>query len=114
MLDPSLTTEEERIVAVFHDMKEDCGVTDNDLRGWGCSEATVEALDYLTKRPEEEDDYGAFIERIRKGPELARKVKLSDLRKNSDLSRIENPNAHDYKRLAKYEWAIKVLEEVAA
>ncbi len=106
----SMQDEAARIVAVLHDTIEDCGITIDDLRSLGYSEQVLEALDYLTKRREEEDDYDAFIERIRSGPPIARAVKLADLRDNSDISRIVEPTEWDFKRLEKYKRAIRRLE----
>src|ERR1051326_3266578 len=51
MMDPILETKEEKKVGALHDTKEDCGVTDEDLREWGYSEPVIEALRYLTKLP---------------------------------------------------------------
>ena len=110
MLDPLLTTEDERIVAVLHDTVEDCDITLDTLREYGYSEEVVEALSFLTKLPEEEDDYDAFIARVMTGPVIARKVKRADLRDNSDITRISNPTERDWKRQEKYQRAIAQLE----
>jgi (p)ppGpp synthase/HD superfamily hydrolase len=103
-----LATEEERITAVLHDVVEDCGVTLGQLRDLGYGDAVVEALDFLSRRPEE-DRYDAFIRRIQAGPDLARKVKLADLADNMDLSRIAEPTARDHQRVQKYRRAAAML-----
>ena len=41
---------------------------------------------------------------------IARKVKLADLRDNSDLSRIAQPTDKDRQRIEKYQRAIEYLE----
>ncbi len=105
-----LETDEERIVGVLHDVVEDCGVTLADLRGMGYSDTVVDALDFLTKRPEEEDDYSAFIERVRQGPVLAIKVKLADLADNMDPARRTEYTEKTRKRQAKYQRAVIVLK----
>ncbi len=87
-----LRGEKARIVGVCHDTEEDCGATAELFRRLGYDEEVIEALDYLTKRPEEEGDYEAFIRRIKSGPALAVEVKLADLDDNTDLSRIPNPS----------------------
>ena len=120
MLDPSLRTVEERITAVLHDVMEDCGVTPKLLHRLGYSDAVVEALGFLTKREEEKGKvaggagYDAFIERVSQGPELARKVKLADLRDNADLSRLERAGIKlgeaDFKRQERYKRAMEKLE----
>lgn len=109
-----LETDEERIVGVLHDVIEDCGVTLADLRGMGYSETIVNALDFLTKRPEEDADYSAFIERIRQGPVLAIKVKLADLADNMDPTRRTEDNEKTRKRQAKYQRAVDILTEALA
>ena len=121
MLDRSLTTEVERMTAVLHDTVEDCGITVDFIRKRGYPGSVVEALEYLTKRPEEEaadgdsrDErerkYAAYIERVASGPPLVRKVKLADLRHNADLSRFKSPSRWDIERTEKYTRAIARLE----
>jgi (p)ppGpp synthase/HD superfamily hydrolase len=103
----AMATEEERIVAVLHDVVEDCPK-------WSLSRlveerfgpSVVSALDALTRRKGE--TYDAFIERLSAKP-LARRVKLADLADNSDLSRIASPTEVDLARLEKYRRATRVL-----
>ena len=104
-----LQTEEEQIVGVLHDTLEDCNISPEELRVHGYNKNILEALDFLTKRPEEEEDYNVFIERINQGPELARRVKIADLRDNMDLSRFSHPTEKDYRRKEKYERALAIL-----
>ena len=105
-----LKSERARIVGVLHDVVEDCGVSLDDLRAKGYDEQVVEALDFLTKRPEEEDDYDSFISRVAMGPDLARQVKMADLEENMDLSRIEKPAESDLIRVQKYKRALATLK----
>jgi (p)ppGpp synthase/HD superfamily hydrolase len=111
-----LETEKERIIAVLHDVLEDCDVTPKDLRDMGYDKEIIEALDFLTKRKEEEGDYDAFIERIRRGPIVAIKVKLADLADNMDpvRRRVKEENSRYERRMEKYRRAKAVLEEVRA
>jgi (p)ppGpp synthase/HD superfamily hydrolase len=102
------STDEERIVALLHDVVEDTALTLDDLRCEGFSKQIVEAIDRLTRRPGE--SYDQFIERI-KGNDLARRVKILDLEDNSDLSRIPNPSEVDKRRLEKYRKALSVLRD---
>ena len=97
---------EERIVAVLHDVVEDCGVSFEQLRAEGFSEEVVAAVDAVTRR--ETETYEEFV--LRAGANaVGRRVKLADLEDNSDLSRIAQPTARDFERLAKYQRAIAVL-----
>lgn len=102
----NLSTMEERITAVLHDVVEDCGVLLEDLRKEGFSESVIEAIDSVTRRPDE--TYEAFVLRAASNP-LGRRVKLADLENNSDLSRIANPTARDYERIEKYSRAIETI-----
>ena len=102
-----LTSAEERIVAVLHDVCEDCpGWTFERLRGEGFSEEILAALDSVTKR--EGEPYEGFALRAAANP-IGRRVKLADLRDNSDLSRITTPSVKDHQRIAKYARAIELI-----
>ena len=90
----TMTSTEERIVAVLHDVCEDCpGWTLEILRGEGFSEEILAALDSVTKRKGE--PYEEFVMRAVANP-IGRRVKLADLVDNSDLSRISHPWARDH------------------
>jgi (p)ppGpp synthase/HD superfamily hydrolase len=102
-----VSTTEERIVAVLHDVVEDCGVSLEDLRLEGFPEVVIEAIDSVTRRSEE--PYETFVRRAASNP-IGRLVKLADLEDNSDLSRIANPSARDHKRIAKYRRAIEAMQ----
>jgi (p)ppGpp synthase/HD superfamily hydrolase len=101
-----LEDEQDRIVAVLHDVVEDTTVTIEELRTEGFGEEPLEALECLTKRPSE--DYSAFIDRAGSNA-ISRRVKLADLADNSDLSRIANPSSEDRARMEKYAAAIRRL-----
>ena len=101
-----VNTLEERIVAVLHDVVEDCGINFDDLRKEGFSEAVLMAIASVTKVSGE--SYEAFIERVAQNP-IGRVVKLADLEENSDLSRIAQPSWEDLERVEKYRRAIGVL-----
>ncbi|AXA52922.1 HD domain-containing protein [Pseudomonas thivervalensis] len=101
-----LAHDEERIVAVLHDVVEDTTTTLADLRNEGFSEAVLGAIDALTKC--EGETYQAFIERAARDP-LARRVKLADLAENSDLSRMNKPSQKDLDRMEKYHKATDYL-----
>lgn len=104
-----VSTNEERIAAVLHDVVEDSEWTLEQLEAEGFSNDIIEAIDALTKRTGE--DYQAFVLRAGANP-IARKVKLADLADNSDIARIANPTERDYERLEKYRKAIAILKEI--
>jgi (p)ppGpp synthase/HD superfamily hydrolase len=104
-----MKTDDERIVAVLHDVCEDCPGWDTArLRQEGFSEEIIEALDRVTKR--EGEEYEAFALRAAGHP-VSKAVKLADLRDNSDLSRIPAPTLRDIERVKKYSNAIALIEQ---
>lgn len=99
-------TEDEKIVAVLHDVVEDTAVTLDDLRREGFAESLIEAVDALTKRPGESRMDAA--RRLR--PNLiARAVKIADVRHNLDPSRLRNPGPADERRMAEYREVLQYL-----
>lgn len=118
----SLDTEEERMVGVLHDVVEDTRekprpedrITFEKLREWGYPDSVVEAIEHVTKRPEEEGEegYRFFVERAKRNA-LARKVKLADLADNLDVSRLAPPLRHsDLERINRYLDALRTLKQV--
>lgn len=94
-------------VALLHDVVEDAGVTLNDLRAEGFPEAVIEAIALMTH--DDSVPYLEYVDRLKSNP-LAKKVKLADLRHNSDLSRLDNIQEKDTERVEKYKKAIELLE----
>jgi hypothetical protein len=101
-----VSTTEERITAVLHDVVEDCGISLEELRAEGFSEIVIEAINSITRKPDE--SYETFVRRAAANP-VGRQVKLADLEDNSDLSRIANPSVRDHERIAKYRRAIETI-----
>ena len=91
-----------RIVALLHDVVEDAETSMEDLRAAGYPEDLLAALDCLTRRSEE--TYEEFIERIAPN-ELARRVKLADLKDNMDLTRLSEVTEKDRTRMERYKAA---------
>jgi (p)ppGpp synthase/HD superfamily hydrolase len=107
-----VSSNEERIVAVLHDVCEDCpGWTFDRLRAEGFSEKILAALDTVTKRDGEA--YEDFVRRAAGNP-IGRAVKLADLQDNCDLSRISNPTQRDFERIEKYKKAIDLIGRLPA
>ena len=101
-----METEDETVVALLHDVMEDCGKTPDDLRALGISERAVEALVLLTH--EQGVPYLDYVRAIKDNP-LAVTVKLADLQHNSDLTRLDDVRMRDIERLCKYREARAVL-----
>ena len=100
-----LDSEEDKIIAMLHDVIEDTFLTEEDLRPV-FGDKIVDIVVLLTKVKGE--DYFDYINRI-KGNEIATRVKLADIKHNSDISRITNPTKKDYDRLEKYNKAKAIL-----
>ena len=103
-----METEEEKAVALLHDVIEDTEYTEADLINAGIPENVVDAVKAIT-HPEGQDYY-EYLQEVKKNP-LALKVKIQDVMHNSDISRIERPTEKDYARLEKYKKAMKILNE---
>lgn len=91
--------EELQCIALLHDVIEDTKTTWKDLREIGCTERVIEAVSALTKFPGQSyDEYkeGIFAN------EDAMKVKMADLRHNSDIRRLKGISQKDIDRMAKY------------
>ena len=102
-----MESENEKIVAVLHDIVEDTPVTLEQLAREGFDTEILNAVDRVTNRPEE--SYDDFIIRAASNP-IGYKVKMADLNDNLDISRIPNPTQKDFQRLSKYRKAIRTLE----
>lgn len=75
----SLNTIEEKIVGVLHDVVEDTNITFDDLVNYGFTKDIICALKYLTR--DKKLKYFDYIEKIKEN-DLARRVKLADLKDN--------------------------------
>lgn len=103
-----MTTDEEKAVALLHDIIEDTDVTASELLARGLPITVVEAVDALTKK--DNQNYAAYLAGVKKNG-LATAVKLADLKHNSDLSRLEKITKKDRDRAEKYRKAIEFLSE---
>ena len=98
------------MVALLHDVVEDTDYTLEDLARMGFPEWALSALKLLTH--DKRVPYLDYVAAIRHDP-IARAVKLADLRHNSDLSRLTDPDASALARVEKYRRAIALLEAEA-
>ena len=93
-------------VALLHDVVEDAGVSLEKLEACGFPDEVVDAVAILTH--DKRMPYMDYIAMVKRN-DLARKVKIADLKHNSDLSRIERLTEHTFERSAKYSTALKYL-----
>ncbi|MFT4021650.1 MAG: HD domain-containing protein [Acinetobacter sp.] len=105
-----MRTDEQRIVAVLHDILEDTDATVVDLISLGFSQDIISAVEALTRRDGESRIEAAW--RAVKNP-LAREVKLADVSDNLDINRISHPTERDFKRLKEYQQVQQILQQNA-
>jgi (p)ppGpp synthase/HD superfamily hydrolase len=102
-----MDTEDECIVAILHDVVEDTDVTFEELEK-EFSNKIIEALKLLTH--DKKVPYDEYIVKLKNNP-IAKKVKLADLKHNSDKTRLDHLTPKDIIRNKKYENAIKILSD---
>lgn len=92
--------EELQCIALGHDVIEDTKVTYKDLRDAGISERVINGIWRLTKQPGQ--TYDEYKEGVFSSVD-AMKVKLCDLRHNTDIRRLKGVTEKDIARIAKYQ-----------
>ena len=80
-----LETESEICTALLHDVLEDSSISLQDISKAGFGIDIIDALKVLTHQ--KDTPYMEYIEKVRENP-IARRVKLADLRHNSDTGRL--------------------------
>lgn len=103
-----MTDENTTVVALLHDIVEDTDYTIADLKAMGFNSAIIEAIELMTH--DDSVPYMEYVKGIREN-EIARAVKLADLKHNSDLTRLDVIDEKASGRKKKYEEAIRLLEE---
>ena len=96
-------TDDEEImaIAVLHDSVEDNkNITYRYLMEEGLSLRVIEGVAALTKLPGE--DYESYKNKVKQNPD-AIKVKMADLRHNSDIRRLKGITQKDIDRVVKYQ-----------
>lgn len=97
-----------KAAAVLHDIVEDGLVTFQYLEDQGILFPVRELIDKLTKRDWE--TYEDYIYRLSVDEQSIR-IKLADLRDNSDITRLKGMREKDFKRILKYHEAYIKLEK---
>lgn len=103
-----MNSEDEKAVALLHDVVEDTFITLADLAKRGFSKEIIEAVDAITKRTGE--DYRTYLGRVKTNP-IARVVKIADIYHNMNLKRLKKPKEKDFARMEKYKSALAFLNE---
>lgn len=104
----AMSNDQEKIVAILHDVVEDSDWTFERLKEEGFEDSVIESLRCVTKHSEEED-YQEFIKRAATN-KIATKVKMADIEDNLDLSRLGTLTEKDLTRIEKYKKALKYLK----
>ena len=104
----SMDDEISTVCALLHDVVEDTETTFEGLAAMGFPTEVIEVLTLLTH--EDGVPYMDYVERISHN-HTATKVKIADLRHNSDLSRMDEGEIDEYaiKRTEKYKSALALL-----
>jgi (p)ppGpp synthase/HD superfamily hydrolase len=102
----SLVGHVDQMAAVLHDAVEDTDLELHDLAEAGYPAAVVAAIDGLTHRTNE--SYEEYIERVAAN-DVARRVKIADLRENLANNRRAPEAPGNADRIARYESALERL-----
>ena len=94
------------VVALLHDVVEDTNITLENLRSMGFCEEVLTALALLTRK--KGVPYMDYIAAIA-GNQIARLVKIADLRHNMDVTRLNGVDEKTRQRLMKYQGALEFL-----
>lgn len=105
-----MDTEHEVCAALLHDVMEDTDTTADDLVAVGIPREYVNTC--LLLRHSQGVPYMDYVEALKDDP-VARRVKIADLKHNSDLSRLDGePTEKDLQRVEKYRKALELLGEI--
>ena len=97
-------------IAVLHDIVEDTPVTYHLLVGYGMSDRVIDGVRAMTKQPGQTPE--EYLAQILANPDAIR-VKMADLRHNSDIRRLKGVTEKDIKRIEKYNKMYEVLKQHA-
>ena len=103
-MDDELST----ICALLHDVVEDTEMTLEDISNLGFGDDVCRVLSLLTHK--DDVPYMDYVREIAKNP-TATKVKIADLKHNSDLTRLDIIDEWAIKRKEKYSEALRILGE---
>lgn len=99
---------EYRVIAVLHDVVEDCGVNARQLVDLGLEMWEIESIFTLTKY--EGLSYEEYVEGVLSNVP-AMHVKMADLEHNSDIRRLKGVTEKDIARIIKYQEFYSLIKE---
>lgn len=100
--------DELRCIAVMHDLIEDTDYEIEDLIALGFSDRVTRGIQLLTH--DSKIPYMDYVTNLKSNDD-ARKIKMADLRHNSDITRMKGLREKDFKRLEKYHRAYSFLKD---
>lgn len=104
--------EELMCIALGHDLLEDTDVSSRMLLDFGFSDRVVDGILNLTKR--DGQSYDNYKQQVLNSRDAMR-VKLCDLRHNSDIRRLKGVSEKDVARIAKYhKFYLEIQEKLNA
>lgn len=102
--------EELQCIAVLHDVVEDCDVSWEDLIAAGMSDRVIRGVMALTKQRGQ--SYAEYKNLVFANADAMR-VKLADLRHNSDIRRLKGVSERDRARILRYhEFAFEIQQRL--
>ena len=102
-----MDTEEEKEVAVLHDVVEDTEMTIRDMECYGFSRTVLEAVEILTKR--KDMTYFDYIDDI-SCSDLATKVKIAEIEDNQDVFRVNKMSFKTYSLDERAQKSLRILK----
>ena len=95
-------------IAVLHDIIEDTNVTYDDLRNAGMSQRIIVGVAAMTKQRGQTP--AEYLDQVLANPDAVR-VKMADLRHNSDIRRLKGVTQKDIERIEKYNRMYEELKQ---
>ena len=95
------------VCALLHDVVEDTDTTFDDIKSMGFPQEVIDVLKLLTHS--DDVPYMEYVKTISKN-NTAKKVKIADLKHNSDLTRLDKIDQKVTERVQKYNKALSILE----
>ena len=102
-----MNSEDEVCAALLHDVVEDTDITFEDLEKEGFNNKVIDDLKLLTH--DDDTPYMEYVKKIKLN-DIARKVKLADLKHNTDLTRLDLTFQQIPYKYNTYKEAISYLE----
>jgi len=99
--------EELQCIAILHDILEDTKCTDINLKQAGMTQRIIDGVISLTKVKDISTEN--YLNQILKNKD-AIKVKMADLRHNSDIRRLKSVRQKDFDRIVKYHQMYQILK----